>query len=118
MRITYEIITPESSEHGDAEERGFVEPRFNIHVPIEEVMANPLDWPDESLEWTLSDADQFLGREGMEDSGRWFNSIDPCRDYSTGEEKFYSLHPPAGITPASYARLARIFCWKPRQWDA
>lgn len=110
MRITYEIITPESAEHGDAAERGFVEPRFNIKVPIEEVMANSADWPDESLEWTLQEAEQFLGRGGMEDSGRWFSACDPERDFQTGAETYYSLHPADNTTPASYTRLASIFC--------
>jgi hypothetical protein len=111
MRITYEIVTPESAEHGDAAERGFVEPRFQMKVPIEEVMGNEGEWPKASLEWTLREAEQYLGRHGMEDSGNWFNSLDPDRDYQTGAETYESLHPADNITAASYERLARIFCW-------
>jgi hypothetical protein len=114
MRITYEIVTAESAEQGDAAERGFVEPRFQMRVPIDEVMANAIDWPKESLEWSLREAEQYLGRQGMEDSGRWFNSCDPDRDLQTGDETYESLHPPENITPSSYARLARIFCWRQR----
>lgn len=112
MRITYEVITPESAEEGDAAERGFVEPRFNIKVPIEEVIGNESEWPNESLEWTLQEAEQFLGRNAMEDSGRWFSTIDPERDFQTGAEIYYSLHPAATVTTASYERLARVFCWR------
>lgn len=110
MRITYEIITPESAEHGDADERGFVEPRFDMHVPIEEVMANGQDWPKESLRWTLRHAEIFLGRNGMEDNGRWFTALDGNTNYQTGAETRYSLHPDDNTTPASYDRLKRIFC--------
>lgn len=111
MRITYEIITPESAEHGDAEERGFVSPRYGMKVPIEEI--NDTDWPDSSLEWSVQQAASFLGTGSMEDSGRWFSSIDPDRNYQTGAETIYSLHPADNVTPASYERLARIFTWKP-----
>lgn len=111
MRITYEIVTQESAEHGDAAERGYVEPRFQLRVPIEEVMGNEGEWTDESLDWTLREAEQYLGRNGMEDSGSWFNGLDPDRDYETGAETYESLHPPRNVTASSYARLARIFCW-------
>jgi hypothetical protein len=83
-----------------------------MHVPIEQVMANSQDWPDSAINWTVQEAEQFLGRNGMEDSGRWFTSLDPDRNYETGAETFYSLHPADSITAASYARLARIFAWK------
>ncbi len=110
FRITYEIITPESVEVGDAEERGFVEPRFDCLVPIEEAM-NETDWPKSSLLWTLQHAELFLGRHSMEDCGRWFSSIDSPEDYQTGAQTRYSLHPDDSITPSSYARLARIFVY-------
>lgn len=110
MRITYEIITPESAAEGDAEERGFIEPRFHIKVPIEEALDDS-QWPATDLEWSLSDAERFLGRKGMEDSGRWFTSCDPDRDFQTGAETYYSLHPADSVTPSSYARLKAIFCY-------
>lgn len=112
MRITYEVITPESAEHGDAEERGFIEPKFKLRVPVEEAL-DESKWPAGSLDWTLREAELFLGRRGMEDSGTWFNSCDPERDFQTGAETFYSLHPTnqgGSITAASYARLRAIFC--------
>jgi len=115
MRITYEIVTPESAEQGDAEERGFVLPARFFHMKVSIEQVDELD--DSDLEWSLRDAEQYLGRNGMEDSGRWFSTIDPDRDYQTGAETYESLHPSDNITPASYERLARIFCWDrdPRQ---
>ena len=109
FRITYEIVTPESAEEGDAEERGFIEPRFDSQVPIKEALIKA-DWPNESLEWTLQEAAQFLGRNGMEDSGAWFTTCDAEIDHQTGAQTTYALHPPRNITPASYDRLAHIFC--------
>ena len=109
MRVTYEIITPESAEHGDAAERGFILPASGYHlkVPIEEMN----DFEDSELQWDVRDAEQWLGRGAMEDSGRWFNTVDPEQDFQSGAETFYSLHPDDKITPASYNRLARIFCY-------
>lgn len=112
MRITYEVITPESAEQGDAEERGFIEPKYKLRVPLDEAL-NESDWPAESLEWSLVEAEQFLGRNGMEDSGTWFSSCDPERDFYTGAETYYALHPNRGVTSASYDRLKAIFCWQP-----
>lgn len=107
LRITYEIITPESAEHGDAEERGFVEPGLNMRVPLGEI--NDTDWPNSKLGWTLRQAEIYLGRGGMEDSGHWFSTCDPERNFQTGAATFYSLHPSDNTTGASYARLARLF---------
>lgn len=109
MRITYEVVTPESAEHGDAEERGFIAPGlFNLKVPVEESL-NEEDWPKGSLDWDLQAAARYLGTGCMEDSGRWFTTTDPERDFRTGAETTYSLHPD-GVTPSSYARLKRVFC--------
>lgn len=107
MRITYEIITPESAEQGDVAEHGFVEPDYHIHVPIGEVSSGA--WR-EPLEWKLAQAEIFLGRRGMEDSGRWFTQLDGSTNYKTGAEIRYSLHPTDSVTVASYGRLKRIFC--------
>lgn len=107
FRITYDITTPESAERGDTAENGFVDPRFNIEVPVEEV---PGPATDEEYGWTLQEAERFLGRGGMEDSGFWFSSCDGVQNYRTGAETRYALHPPENITGASYERLRRIFC--------
>lgn len=111
MRITYEVITPESAEHADVAERGFIEPSYNIAVPVEESL-NKEDWPAESLVWTLRDAELFLGRASMEDCGDWFQQIDGSTDYQSGTITRYALHPSNGISPASYDRLKRIFCMR------
>jgi hypothetical protein len=52
---------------------------------------------------------------GYEDCGRWFVTIDSEPDYRTGESTTYSVHPPRTITPASYARLARVLTGRARR---
>lgn len=94
FRVTYEVVTPESAEHGDAESRGYVQPG----------------------EWRTDDA----GDAGMtlreakrlahpqEDCGRWWCEVDGRTDYRTGAVETRSIHPPANITASSYARVARV----------
>ena len=109
MRVTYQIVTPESAEHGDYEEAGFILPAsgFHLRVPLDEVD----EFEDSELQWDLQDAEQWLGRNAMYDCGNWFESCDPEEDYTTGESTTYSLHPDRSITPSSYNRLAKIFCY-------
>jgi hypothetical protein len=102
FRVTYEIVTPESAEHGDAEERGFVAPGGWQ----DELSTVPTPLPD-VYEMDLRSAVQLTG-DCLENCGRWFVQYDGCTNYRTGAETRYSLHPPDNITPASYDRLARL----------
>lgn len=93
FRVTYEIVTPESAEIGDAESRGYV------HIG----------------EWKSDEPEEMSLREAMrlcspnEDCGRWFAEIgeDRC-DYRTGAVETRSIHPPRDITESSYARVKRV----------
>jgi hypothetical protein len=76
IAVTYEIVTPESAEEGDAAERG---------------------WEDEQgAEYTLSEAIEKL--RGLEPSstafhpGVWYSDCDGDTDYRTGEVKYLSYH--------------------------
>jgi hypothetical protein len=100
--VTYEVVTPESAEHGDYAEIGFV---------------TPGDWKqelstvpdgDRSMEMSLREAVDLFGVGACEDSGNWFNQCDCITDYRPGAETRYSLHPPGNITGASYERLKRL----------
>lgn len=75
--ITYEVITAESAENGDAAERGYkIE---NESARIKEVIA----------------AARNLGIF-VESGGRWWHTVDADHgDYRSGEETYYSLHVPA-----------------------
>ena len=101
FRVTYEIVTPESAEHGDAEECEFVMP-WEWRDDIETAMKEPQDAYDISL------------REAIElcpaayDCGSWWTEHDGRQNYQTGAIETRSLHPPRGITPSSYARVTRL----------
>lgn len=92
FRVTYEIITPESAENGDADERGFV-------APGEWRGAEPVDM-------TLREAMRLAYPQ--EDCGGWFAEVDGRQNYRTGAEERRSIHPPRNITPSSYDRLCRL----------
>lgn len=102
FHVTCDVVTPESAESGDVAEAGFLAPgewRTN--------RGNP------EAELSLRDALDLVAAGAMEDGGRSFYEIDARQDYRTGAEERRALHPPRGITPASYARIARLVEYHP-----
>ena len=97
FRVTYQTVTEESAEHGDYAESGFAHPR-GWRFPVSDPGPHEI---------TLREAVQIAGGP-FEDCGRWFSTVDADTNYRTGEDTYYSIHPPEAITPASYARLRRI----------
>jgi len=90
--ITYEIITPESAEHGETDETGFT---------MQDI--------------TLREAWDFLRWEGSCESSdstistaRWLTFYGE-QDYATGGYTNYSLHFPAKLSQYSRVRIARFF---------
>jgi len=94
IRISYEIITPESAEQGDAEERGWYD---------EEGILIEIDKFDKSIGMTIAEkaADtitQYPGEEGFEASssefhvGIWYTAYKTEYDYETGAVTNYSFH--------------------------
>lgn len=99
FHITYETVTPESAEQGDAADRGYIMDG-GFHVDVE------TDADRDAAAYDLRGALSHLS--GLEDCGRWFSEVDDRIDYQTGETERRSLHPPSTITPASYRRLKRL----------
>lgn len=91
--VTYEIVTPESAEDGDAAERGF-----------------------EMQDVSLREAWEFLRWQGghceASDShiltARWLTLYGE-QDYRTGSYTNYSLHLPEGLSQNTRLRIARLF---------
>jgi hypothetical protein len=101
FRVTYETVTPESAEIGEAEETGFVTPG-EWKTPIEEALKEK----DESFDMELREA---LGLcSPIENCGAWFAESGGRENYSDGSHETRSLHPPRNITAASYGRLRRL----------
>jgi hypothetical protein len=99
FRVTYSIVTPESAEHGDYAEAGF------LNAQGERVEAL-IGRETPGVDMTLREALRLCSPQ--EDSGRWSSEVDGCEDYRTGANERRALHPPRNVTAASYSRLARL----------
>jgi len=91
FNVTYEIVTPESAEHGDADERGF----YLQNVSLSEAI--------DALEHCHVEADCC-----PVSSPRWFTAYNVSEDYITGGIESRSLHLPDSITESSRMRIARL----------
>lgn len=110
FHVTYEIVTPESAEHADAAERGFVDADGRQHeLPADMCGADAAAFMARFALTMRQAANLFGFRECMEDSGRWFTQADSSVDYSTGAETRMSFHPPDDCTAATYQRLAAFW---------
>ena len=96
--LTYEIVTPESAEYGDAAERGFRDERGNRY-------AEPVAVP---LRAALNTLGSMEPNDSECESARWWSEIDGAENYRTGAHEYRTLHLPDGITPASRARVNRL----------
>ena len=96
FRVCYEVVTERSIANGDFVEIGYYSRGGWKH--------------EDPSDWDLHAIVAEFGRKGWEDCGRWFATCDADINDRTGEETNYSVHPPRGITSASYARLRRLLC--------
>lgn len=114
FRVTFETITAESAEVGDAAQRGYLD-----------WQGCPVDNPRESV-WDLRDlTDKLAGcwAEGTgENPPRWI-SLDPGSDFwlspfwrdLAGDDALgvnASVHRPDWITEASWGRVCRLLGWR------
>ena len=95
--VTYETVTPESAEYGEADERGWI-----------------LEGGTLRDAWEVLRNAGAIGRHVEADSHpvrdpRWFTFYDVSEDYATGAATSYSVHLPPTVSPASRMRLARLF---------
>jgi hypothetical protein len=97
--ITYEIVTPESAEHGDAEERGF----HLEGLSFGEVMAEIRSL---GLRGAYCEADSCPVT--IDCPPRWFTYAEGIENYETGARTYYAVHLPRHVTPASRMRIARL----------
>lgn len=89
FNVTYEIVTPESAEAGDAAKRGFVAENVSLRDAIWETGRN-----------------RFC-RGSFTNCGRWLTCSDDV-DYPTGAVRTFGIHPPNTITAASYKRIVQL----------
>lgn len=99
--VTYGVVTPESAEHGDYEESGFVLPG-GWRYSVEEL-------GEESPAMTLSEAIGLTGAGFEHGGGGTFYLADHWdENYTTGAREYRALHAPRNITRASLVRLCRV----------
>jgi hypothetical protein len=102
--VTFETVTEESAEHGDAADRGYVIEGATLRDCVPHVangFSRP-DWagycePDASAPQTP----RALTWDGYNDGTR--------HAYETGERESRTLHIPAHVTASSARRIARLF---------
>lgn len=96
FNITYEIVTEESAENGEAEETGFEHEGLSLREAFD-----VMRWHGHALE-----ADSFP--ISLQSPPRWL-SWEGEQNYRTGAWTYRSLHMPAKLTPSTKLRIARIF---------
>jgi hypothetical protein len=94
FNVTYDIVTPESAEHGDLAESGFYAENVTLREAVDALygMATEADCCPVSVTYPP----------------RWLTNYEAGEDYATGAIESRSLHFDDSITPASRIRLARL----------
>lgn len=91
--ITYEIVTEESAEHGEAEESGFEAENITLREAYD------------ILRWIGGHCEASDSNLGPYSWLSFFCAADPY----TGETKNYGLHFPRNLTNATRHRIAKLF---------
>lgn len=97
FNVTYDIVTPESAEEGDVEERGFIDKDMTLRDAIDKVMETRTSHVDcrHCIEANESHAPRWITvYNGME--------------YETGANESRSLHIPDHVTDSSRKRIAKL----------
>lgn len=95
--ITFERITYDSAEDGEAEDGGYLHEGLTFREAMNELRYH-LDSNIEADSYPVS----------LACPPRWFTFYDVEKDYETGDTTHYALHIPPHITPASRLRVARL----------
>lgn len=120
FRVTYETVTEESAQQGDAEDRGYLDWQG---CPVDTYYESVWDLRDltDKLSGCLAEGDGASVPRWITvdpQSGWWLSAFwrgiaaDP--DQTLGVSA--SVHRPDWITDASWLRVCRILGWRSRQW--
>jgi hypothetical protein len=96
--VTFETITPESAEDGEAAARGWLAEGVPLREALEAFDGWGCEGGVEASDWPFDDP-------------RWITAYDTDRGRSyweQGETTNHSLHFPEGVTPASKRRIFRL----------
>lgn len=98
--VTYKIVTPESAENGDAEERGYIVQGACLREALQHLFDTRSDGFCGGIECIEASASEIQ-------YARWV-SVYNGAEYETGAHESRSLHFPEGMTPSSRARILRL----------
>ena len=90
--MTYEVITPSSAAHGDAEDSGVLYPSITLREALDE----------------LSSAEHVEANEWPVTCPRWITGYRTHEDHEVGDSCNLSLHFPEHLTPSTRRRIARL----------
>ena len=93
FNVTFETVTPESAEHGDTADSGFVSQDVALREALDD-----LGFGDGGCE----------ANESPVTDPRWVTMYQTNHDYRTGEIENRSLHFPDSMTAASKLRVCRM----------
>lgn len=97
--VTYEIVTPESAEHGDADERGYICEDSDLRSALTDV---------HETRTSLVGGVEYVECDSYPTTAPRWITVTNGMEFETGAHESRSLHLPASITPASARRIARL----------
>jgi len=97
--VTYDIVTPESAEDGDAAERGLIVEAASLHDAVAALFETRTSLVDgveciETDEWPMREP-------------RWVQ-VTNGREFETGASETRALHMPDSLTRSTRVRIARL----------
>jgi hypothetical protein len=123
IQICYEVISPESAEHGDTADHGFYSGGWQYSIADEDFQrladlvghteavkrVRPSPEPFDSLDDAIEFLDQYGPFEAScypPQAGCWLTQADASVDYSTGEEIRLSFHL-NNVSPEQHMEIVR-----------
>jgi len=108
FHVTYDVVTPESAEHSDYAESGFMTADYQqVELPAGCCGAAAGQIKD-LCGLRLREAIELMSCVEDGGAGTSFYECDGRQDYRTGAETRYALHCPDHATGASLARIRRL----------
>jgi hypothetical protein len=99
FNVYYEIVTPESAEQGDVDERGEIATGLSLREAIAAV--------NETRTSLVGGVECIEASDSRVGDARWF-TVTNGMEFETGAVESRSLHIPDHVTPASRRRIARL----------
>jgi hypothetical protein len=115
ITTTYYTVTPESAENGDFDDQGWDDEDGVSMIPDEYDIEDNITAVDKAVEFLKNDKYTTKPSSSQFYVGLSYSTPDPDRDYSTGEETYYTCHL-NGFTPEEEYEIWKIMTdWEKKQ---